>query len=135
MAKEKPRALICDDQADIRHIMELSLMVEGFEVRMIGKLDELLDAVREFQPHVLVLDIMFPGRFGDGLAMCKEIKQKNLFPDLRILLCSAIARGTKKTEDEFRKMSGADDVIFKPFEPLDFRQRVKDLLEQKDTGK
>lgn len=128
MAGEKPRVLICDDQADIRHIMELSLIVEGFDVRMIGKLDELLDELREYRPHVLVLDIMFPGRHGDGLAMCKEIKQRGLFADVKILLCSAIARGTKKTEDEFRQMSGADDVIFKPFEPLEFRRRVKDLL-------
>jgi two-component system OmpR family response regulator len=134
MAKEKPRALICDDQADIRHIMELSLMVEGFEVRMIGKLDELLDTIREFDPHVLILDIMFPGRYGDGMAMCKEIKQKNVFPNLKILLCSAIARGTKRTEDEFREMSAADDVVFKPFEPLEFRKRVKALAQQGSAG-
>jgi len=128
MSKDKPRVLICDDQDDIRHIMELSLIVEGFEVRMIERLDELLGTIREFRPHVVVLDIMFPGRHGDGLAMCREIKQRNLFPDLRIMLCSAIARGTSHGEKEFRKLSGADDVIFKPFEPLEFRNRVKALV-------
>lgn len=129
MAKTKPRALICDDQPDIRHIMELSLIVEGFEVCLLGSLEKLRTEIERFNPAVLVLDIMFPGPHGDGLEVCRQIKRRNEFPDLRILLCSAIASGTKHTEEEFRQLSGADDVIFKPFDPLDFRRRVKALLQ------
>jgi DNA-binding response OmpR family regulator len=129
MAKTKPRALICDDEADIRRVMELSLHVEGFEVRTIGKLENLRLELERFQPHVLVLDIMLPGSHGDGLETCREMKEKNEFPELKILICSAIARGTSRTERDFKEMSGADDVIFKPFEPLEFRGRVKALLQ------
>ena len=127
--KSRPRVLICEDEADISRLMELSLVAEGIEPRVIGSLKGLEEELKRFGPGVLVLDIMLPGGNMDGMEKSRELKENGRFPDLRILICSAIARGTKTNEEEIQKVSLADDVLFKPFEPQEFRKRVRALLE------
>lgn len=123
----KPVALICEDEEDIRRIMELSLVAEGFEVHVTGTLKNLEEHLNRLRPQVLVLDIMLPGSNMDGMDMCRHLKSQPRHAPTKILLCSAIARGTAHNEEEFQKATGADDVLFKPFDPQELRRRVKAL--------
>ena len=77
-------------------------------------------SVREFEPALIVLDLMLPGF--DGLEVCRRIRT---FSDAYVLMLSA--RG-----DESDKVTGlaagADDYVVKPFGPRELVARVKALL-------
>ncbi len=126
----KPRAIICEDEPDVRHIMELILVGDGFDVYAQGTLKDLEDRLKRLKPDLLILDVMLPGGAMDGMDMCRKIKEEGAYPKMKILICSAIARGTTQTEANLSQISKADDFLFKPFEPNDLRKRVAALVKR-----
>ena len=71
---------------------------------------------------VAVLDIMMPGSL-DGLAVCKELRQKNA--TIGIIMLTA---KTQEMDKVTGLMTGADDYVTKPFSPAELTARVDALL-------
>lgn len=70
------RILLVDDEEEIVGLVEEVLQKEGFHVIRKAHTDTGTDALkicRNFQPNVIVLDIMLPDM--DGLEVCKQIRQ------------------------------------------------------------
>ncbi|MEM5948392.1 response regulator [Spirochaetia bacterium 38H-sp] len=103
------RAIIADDSATIRSIIERTLTRAGIQVLAQAKNgDEALSLFRKQQPNLVTLDITMPGT--DGLKCLEEIKKNN--PKTEIIIISALS--DQSTAIKAIKM-GASTFIKKPF--------------------
>lgn len=114
------RVLIVEDDQQIAELIELYMKNDGYEIEIAGDGQEALQMLERTLPDLIILDIMMPKM--DGLKFCKEVRKNNQVP---ILMVSA------KVEDMDKiigLMTGADDYMSKPFNPLELSARVKALL-------
>lgn len=114
------RVLVVDDEANIIKLVEAYLEPEGFEVRTAGDGEGGLAIALEWQPDLVVLDIMLPGI--DGLELLRRLRQHS---DCYVILLTA------KTEEADKLVGlsvGADDYLTKPFSPRELVARIKAAL-------
>jgi DNA-binding response OmpR family regulator len=112
--------LIVDDDTKIAQLIEIYLKNEGYvTVRAIDGF-QALEIIDKQMIHLVILDIMMPGM--DGLEVCLKIREKQMTP---ILMLSAKDGDMDKITG---LISGADDYMVKPFNPMEMVVRVKSLL-------
>ncbi len=112
--------LVVDDDPKIVSLVKTYLEREGFRVVTAGDGRQALQAYRDFQPVLIVLDLMLPEL--DGLALMRVIRERSAVP---IVMLSA--KG--KVEDRVYGIhEGADDYLPKPFSPAELVVRVKAVL-------
>jgi DNA-binding response OmpR family regulator len=112
--------LVEDEPALARGLLD-NFRDEGYVVRHVPRGDAALDAVREFGPDLLVLDIMLPGR--SGLDVLKEMRaQGNGVPVLVLTAKGDVVDRVVGLE------LGADDYLPKPFAVRELLARVRALL-------
>lgn len=120
------KILVVDDEKPIADIVDFNLTKEGYEVEVAYDGDEALDKVEAFQPDLVLLDIMLPGR--DGMEVCREIRKKY---DMPIIMVTA-------KDSEFDKVLGlelgADDYVTKPFSNRELIARVKANLRRRSNA-
>ncbi|SEG17851.1 DNA-binding response regulator, OmpR family, contains REC and winged-helix (wHTH) domain [Paenibacillus sp. UNC499MF] len=112
--------LIVDDDDKIAQLIEIYLQNEGYTVYKADNGMTALEIMAEQTVHLVILDIMMPGM--DGLQVCMKIREKQMTP---ILMISAKDGDLDKITG---LMTGADDYVVKPFNPLELIARVKSLL-------
>lgn len=116
----KQKIMIVDDDSNIAELISLYLVKECFDTFIVSDGEEAIKKLPEYQPDLILLDIMLPGI--DGYEVCTEIRRTNQIP---IIMLSA------KT-DVFDKVLGlkigADDYIVKPFDSKELVARVKAVL-------
>lgn len=112
--------LVVDDEKEIRNLLEINLISEGYNVFKASSGKEALEIIEREEVNLMVLDVMMPDM--DGLEVCKKVREKYSIP---ILMLSA------KVEDMDRIqgiMTGADDYLCKPFNHLELTVRIRALL-------
>ncbi|HVH62610.1 MAG TPA: response regulator transcription factor [Candidatus Dormibacteraeota bacterium] len=119
--------LVVDDDPKIVSLVKTYLEREGFRVITAGDGRSALAAYREFQPALIVLDLMLPEL--DGLALMRIIRERSAVP---IVMLSA--RGSV-ADRVYGIHEGADDYLPKPFSPAELVVRIKAVLRRaKDTN-
>ncbi|MBQ4424119.1 MAG: response regulator transcription factor [Lachnospiraceae bacterium] len=121
---EKQKILIVDDDANIAELISLYLVRECFETRIAGDGPSALTAWREFDPDLILLDIMLPGK--DGYQVCREIRTES---DVPIMMLSAKGEVFDKV---LGLELGADDYMIKPFDNKEMVARVKAILRRSE---
>ena len=119
----KTRILIVEDESEISRIILSLLESEGFSCQECRDGQEALRLFQEYQPDLIVLDLMLPGL--DGLEVCTQIRRNAGAKDPYILMLTA------KGEEIDRIVglsTGADDYLTKPFSPRELVARVRALL-------
>ena len=115
-----PRVLVIDDEAPILHLVRGYLERDGMQVFEAQDGPSGLDAIREYAPDVVVLDVMLPGM--DGLEVLRQARR---FSDAYVIMLTARA-------DEVDRIVGlsvgADDYLTKPFSPRELVARIRALL-------
>lgn len=102
------KILLVDDEPHILQFLELGLVNEGFEVRTASDGMGAINSANEFQPQVIVLDVMMPGM--DGFEACKMLRRTGV--NAAIIMLTA----KDEVEDRVKGLSlGADDYLIKPF--------------------
>lgn len=112
--------LVVDDEKEIRDLLEINLINEGFNVFKADCGEDALMILERQDINLMVLDVMMPEM--DGLEVCRKVREKYNMP---ILMLSA------KVEDMDRIqgiMTGADDYVCKPFNHLELTVRIRALL-------
>jgi len=104
----KKQILIIEDEANMRHMLEVLLGKSGYEVKTATDGQEGLDAIERERFHFILCDIKMPRM--DGMAFLKSAKEKLI--DTTVIMMSAY--GTVDTAIEAMKL-GAYDYISKPF--------------------
>lgn len=100
------RILVIDDDQAMTEMLRLVLEPNAFDVQVAHSGPEGIEATRQLNPEVIVLDLLMPGM--DGWEVCKEIRT---FSQVPILVLSAISKPgiIARALDE-----GADDYLLKP---------------------
>ncbi len=114
------RILVVDDEPPIAELVAGYVAREGWQARTVGDGVAAVAAVREFDPDVVVLDLMLPGL--DGIEVCRQLRG---FSDAYVLMLTA------RSEEVDRIVGltvGADDYLAKPFSPRELIARIKALL-------
>jgi len=116
------RILIVDDDREIADLIEIYMRNDGYDTVKAYDGDEALRLLTEgTEPiHLVTLDVMMPKL--DGMAVCRAVRERGNVP---ILMISARAEDTDKV---LGLLTGADDYLVKPFNPLELSARVKSLL-------
>ena len=118
--EDKKTILVVDDEKDIREIIEIYLMNEGYNIVLACDGIEALEKLKKEKIDLIILDIMMPKL--DGIRTCLKIREEKKMP---IIMLSA------KSDDSDKILGlniGADDYIIKPFNPLELVARVKSQL-------
>ena len=117
---EKQRILIVDADYNIAELISLYLTKECFETKIVGDGEEALRVFPEFQPNLILLDLMLPGI--DGYQVCRELRSTSQVP---IIMLSAKGEIFDKV---LGLELGADDYMIKPFDSKELVARVKAVL-------
>ncbi|AKR36126.1 response regulator transcription factor [Bacillus cereus] len=117
---QKEKILIVDDDIEIRKIVSIYLKNEGYEIIDASDAIEALETLRNTTIDLIILDIMLPKM--DGIEACLKIREQYQMP---IIFLSAKDEDIDKIQG---LMSGAEDYITKPFNPLELMARIKSQL-------
>lgn len=116
------KLLIADDEQIGRQLLEAIFFTENFELSFAEDGNQALQIAKEFQPELILLDVMMPGI--DGFEVCRKIRSDALLKDVPIILITAL-------EDRDSRIkgleSGANDYISKPFDRIEILSKVKNL--------
>lgn len=113
--------LIADDDKEIVDLVKLYLQNEGYTIYQVYDGAEVWRLVQEKQPTLVILDIMMPEM--NGLEVCRLMRDNGILTP--ILMLSAKAEDNDKI---MGLLTGADDYMVKPFNPLELSVRVKAIL-------
>src|SRR5260370_31041222 len=119
------RILHVDDEADIREVVELSLGLDpDFETRNCGSGKEALAVAAEWQPDIILLDVMMPVL--DGPATLLQLRDNAKTADIPVIFMTA--RAQAREVDRFRSLR-AVRVIPKPFDPMTLAASVRSYVQ------
>lgn len=108
------RILYVDDEDDIREVAQMSLELDAeFEVRVCESGAEALTVAAEWQPQLILLDVMMPGM--DGPTTLGKLRQTLVTATIPVVFITARA-GSSEAEQLLGL--GAAGVIAKPFDPI-----------------
>ena len=113
----KQKILIVDDDNNIAELISLYLTKECFDTKIVNDGEEALTAFEQYNPNLILLDLMLPGI--DGYQVCREVRAKANVP---IIMLSAKGEIFDKV---LGLELGADDYMTKPFSPSELVARVK----------
>jgi two-component system alkaline phosphatase synthesis response regulator PhoP len=117
------KILIADDEPDIVEIIQYNLQNEGYEVATAKNGNEAIDKAKSFNPDLIILDIMMPGK--NGIEVCNILRTQPAFNDTLIIFLTALSdEGTEVKGLE----TGADDFITKPVSPKVLVSKVNALF-------
>jgi len=114
------RILVVDDEIQITRVLRASLAAQRYDVRTANDPEEALRLFEEWQPDLLVTDLMMPGM--TGVDLCRAVRRRSRTP---ILVLSVRDQERAKVE---ALDAGADDYVTKPFGIQELLARVRAQL-------
>lgn len=124
------KILYVDDESDIREIAQMSLEIDPeFEVRTGSSGREGLVEAAEWQPDLIMLDVMMPGM--DGPETLRRLRASAVTAAIPVVFITA---RTQDHQIADYKAMGAADVLAKPFDPMALAGTVRSSLNRIRTG-
>jgi two-component system, OmpR family, phosphate regulon response regulator PhoB len=121
--------LIVEDEEPLQVLLAYNLRSEGYGTRAVASGDEVMPAIAEERPELILLDWMLPGI--SGIEVCRLIRAKAATRDIPVIMLTA--RGEE--QERVRGLGvGADDYLVKPFSLPELMARVKSLLRRSNPG-
>lgn len=110
------KILLVDDEISILDFLELGLQNEGFQTMTAQDGITAVNAAKQFQPHIAILDVMMPGV--DGFEVCKMLKKVG---HIAVIMLTA----REEVDDRVKGLTiGADDYMAKPFSFAELLARI-----------
>ncbi|WP_448548959.1 response regulator transcription factor [Thalassotalea fusca] len=124
---EQYRILLVEDDVTLADWVKEYLLEQGFSVSHVTRGDQVIKAISEFSPELILLDVMLPGL--NGIEVCRLIRQDSSIP---IIMLTA-------RSDEFDEVigleAGANDYVIKPVRPRALLARINSALKNQVTVK
>src|SRR5512133_1045124 len=117
------RVLVVEDDDDIAQVLQRSLRLEGYEVRVAGDGVKALEDAHAFLPDLVILDLGLPRL--DGIEVARELRSRDDTPILMLTARDAVESRVEGLD------SGADDYLVKPFERQELLARLRALLRRR----
>ena len=128
----RPRILLVDDEPINLELFDVMLSKLGFEIEKAVDGEDGLEKVRDFNPHLIILDNIMPGL--TGWEVTKKLKTDPEFADYRsvaIIMFSAM----DEVQDKVEGFSlGIDDYITKPFNFAEVLARIQAVLHRQELA-
>lgn len=122
------RVLIVDDEANIVISLEFLMEQAGYDIRVAKNGQEALEQVTEFQPDLVLLDVMMPKI--NGFEVCRRIREEPAWQNIKIVMLTAKGREVEVTKG---LALGADSYITKPFSTKELMAEVRRMLDDGST--
>jgi two-component system phosphate regulon response regulator PhoB len=127
-AQPGERILVVDDEPDIIALVAYHLARSGYRVSTASSGTEALQAAREEQPALVVLDLMLPEL--SGFQVLERLRADRALAEIPVLMLTA----RRDEPDRVQGLSlGADDYLVKPFSPQELVLRVRNILRRTRT--
>ena len=124
---ELTRILYVEDEPDIQAVAQIALeSVGGFTLKTCSSGEEALDNAVDFNPDLILLDVMMPGM--DGPSTLEALRK---LPELANTPAVFMTAKVQPQEVEQLLSSGAVDVIAKPFDPMTLADNIRDIWNKK----
>ena len=121
MTTDPVTVLVVDDQATNRRLLEAILGPRGYRILLRSSGREALEALRDAEVDLVLLDILMPGM--DGHEVCRRIRADERTAYLPVVMITASGEQQRLAALE----SGADDFVTKPFNQAELLARVSSL--------
>ena len=119
------RVLVVDDESDVTELLQYRLEQEGYRVATLNDPLGFVVKVREFEPDLMLLDIMMPEL--SGIQLCRIVRSDPSMKDIPVIFLSA--RG--EVEDRIKGLeAGAEDYVSKPFNINELILRISKMLKR-----
>jgi two-component system, OmpR family, response regulator MprA len=118
-----PRVLVVEDDEEIAGVLQRSLRLEGYDVRISGDGEAALTEARSFVPDLVILDLGLPRL--DGMEVARRLRADDDVPILMLTARDAVEARVAGLD------SGADDYLVKPFERQELLARLRALLRRR----
>jgi DNA-binding response OmpR family regulator len=115
------RILVVDDNKDILQVVQIILQIRGFEVKAIWRGEETVQAVHDFSPHIILLDIMLGNV--NGIDICNQIKSNPATKDICVIMFSAHGK-----REEILQQCPGNNFIAKPFDVHSLANTIEEEL-------
>ncbi|MBN2685885.1 MAG: response regulator [Pontiellaceae bacterium] len=119
----KIKILVVEDEAPIQELLQFNLERGKYTVKVVESGEEAMSLAANYQPDLILLDIMLPG--ADGLEVCKRLKNDPATVRIPIIMLTALC---EEADIVTGLELGADDYVTKPFSPRVLMARVKAAL-------
>jgi two-component system, OmpR family, response regulator MprA len=117
------RVLVVEDDEEIAQVLQRSLRLEGYEVRIASDGEQALAVHAEYVPDVVILDLGLPKV--DGIEVARRVRGGDDVPILMLTARDAVDARVEGLD------SGADDYLVKPFERQELLARLRALLRRR----
>ena len=118
----KKRILIIEDETSIVELLMLVLMREGYEVKACQSGREAVAMIKEFHPHLILLDVMLPGM--DGASIVRVLNEDEQLGSIPVSVTSALIESQKL----FETYPQVKDFCAKPFVLKELVIKVKQAI-------
>lgn len=115
------RILVLDDNEDILEIVQETLSYEQFEVKSTAVGEDVLPLIKDFVPHLVILDYRVSGM--NGGEICKQIKSHPDYSHIPVIIFSAYINSNGELNGY-----GCDAIINKPFDLGELVDKVNKLI-------
>ncbi|WP_029629746.1 response regulator [Zavarzinella formosa] len=123
------KILIAEDNVPGAELLEAYLAETPYDTRLAHNGEEALKLVAEWQPDVVLLDVMMPKL--SGFEVCKQIRANSATRNIGILMVTAL----DQPADIDRAVDlGTDDFLTKPINKTELLMRVRALLRAKSVS-
>jgi two-component system, OmpR family, response regulator MprA len=117
------RVLVVEDDDEIAQVLQRSLRLEGYEVRVAGDGEQALKAHADYVPDLVILDLGLPKI--DGIDVARQLRGSDDVPILMLTARDALEARVEGLD------SGADDYLVKPFDRQELLARLRALLRRR----
>ncbi len=120
MAQKRSRVLAVDDDAIDLAIVRRMLSKDDYDLRTASTGKQALKTAADFQPGIVLLDVMMPGT--DGYEVCRRMRKDSRLARAKIIMVSSLAMVSERLEGY---EAGADDYITKPFDEAELLAKMR----------
>jgi len=117
--------LIIDDDPATTRLLEVLLTREGYNILTENLSDNAMQATKNYQPDLIILDLMMPGT--DGFEICQTMKNDPELAKIPVLMF------TSANQADIRKQAlavGINEYITKPIHPNDLKLKIREWLDK-----
>jgi len=120
----KRKILIIDDDHAVLEILNEWLSQDGYQVKVMSEIEDILEVINNFNPQIILLDFLLKGT--DGGELCYQIKSSYKYNHLPVIIFSAFPEGVLSL-----KRYRCDLFIQKPFDLNIMEQQINELISPK----
>jgi putative two-component system response regulator len=126
-SSRKPTILIVDDEESNRHLFETLLKLEGYSTQTANNGEAALAMVADWQPDLILLDVMMPGM--DGFQVATKLKSDPATEHIPVIMATSLDdRGAMLAGLN----AGAEEFLTKPLDRTEMKVRVRNILRLKE---